>query len=118
MKTGDTIFMVVVIGVAVLLAILKAILKGNLPNWLGFVLMIAASLVAIVGGAATQSYKTIPIGVAGALGSALAWISGATSSGEADSDTLGGVAKNIPLWAWLIIAGLVAAAILVTIFIR
>ncbi len=118
MKTGDVIFMVVVIAVALLITILKAILKGNLPNWLGFILMIAASLVAIVGGAATQSYRTIPIGVAGAVGSALAWIFGGKSSAAAENDTLGGVASGIPLWTWLVIALLVAAAIVVTIFIH
>jgi drug/metabolite transporter (DMT)-like permease len=113
MKPGDIIFMVLVVAVALLVTVLK----NKVPNWLGFILMIAAGLGAIAGGAATKNYKAIPLGTAGALGAIVAWASGATSSAAAADDTLGGVASNIPWWAWLIIAALMVAAIVVTFFI-
>jgi len=124
MNTGEIIFMVAVVAVAVLMTILK----GKVPAWLGFILMLAASLAAVVGGAATKNFKAIPLGVAGIIGTIVAWATGATSSPATnpelpddgsssrrdDPDTLGGVAGNIRWWAWLIIAALVAGAVAVT----
>jgi len=124
MSAGEIVFMVAVVGVAVLMTILK----GKVPAWLGFVLMLAASAVAIVGGATTGNFRAIPLGIAGVAGTIIAWVSGATSSAATnydpsdsgdssrrdDPDTLGGVASNIRWWAWLIILGLVVAAVAVT----
>jgi hypothetical protein len=110
MATGDIIFMVVVVAVAVLVTVLK----GKVPAWLGFVLMLAASVAAIAGGAATKNFKAIPLGVAGVIGTIVAWVTGATSSASASDDTLGGVASNITWWAWLVIAVLVVGAVAVT----
>lgn len=124
MSTGEIIFMVAVVAVAILVTALKS----KVPAWLGFVLMLAASAVAIVGGAATQNYKAIPLGVAGVIGTIIAWATGATSSPATnpelpgpddgqrrdDPDTLGGVANNIKWWAWLIIVALVVGSIAIT----
>jgi hypothetical protein len=125
MTTGEIIFMVAVVAVAVLVTILKS----KLPAWLGFVLMLAACVVAIVGGAVTNNYKAIPLGVAGVIGTILAWVTGAksnpatnpdlpddgtSSSRPDDPDTLGGVASNVGWWAWLIIAALVIGALALT----
>ena len=124
MSIGEIIFMVAVVGVAVLVTILKS----KVPAWLGFILMLAASVVAIVGGAVTNNFKAIPLGVAGVIGTLIAWFAGAksspatnpdlpddgSSSRRDDPDTLGGVAANINWVAWLIIAVLVVAAIAVT----
>jgi len=110
MSIGEIIFMVAVVGVAILVTILKS----KVPAWLGFVLMLAASVVAIVGGAATHNFKAVPLGVAGVIGTIIAWVTGATSSAAASDDTLGGVAENIRWWAWLIIAALVVGAMAVT----
>ena len=99
--------MVLVVGVAILIAILK----NKVPAWLGFVLMLAASVAAIIGSAATKNYKAIPLGAAGVVGTIVAWISGATSKAQASDDTLGGIAENIPWWAWLIIAVLLVAGV-------
>jgi hypothetical protein len=124
MSIGEIIFMLAVVAVAILVTVLKS----KVPAWLGFVLMLAASAVAIVGGAATSNFKAIPLGVAGVIGTIIAWVTGATSSAATnpdlpddgtstrrdDPDTLGGVASHIRWWAWLIIAGLVVAAVAVT----
>lgn len=107
MSTGDAIFMVVVAGVALLVAILK----DKVPAWLGFAAMLVASGVAIVGGAVTREFKVIPSGVAGVVGTIIAWVSGARSSAQADDDTLGGLAKNISFAPWLLIALVVAGAV-------
>jgi hypothetical protein len=110
MSIGEIIFMVAVVGVAVLMAILK----DKVPAWLGFVLMLVASAVAIVGGAVTSEFKAIPLGVAGVIGTIIAWVTGAKSSASADDDTLGGIASNIGFVPWLIIAAVVAGAAAVT----
>ncbi len=109
MEVGDIIFMVVVVAVAILMAVLK----DKVPNWLGFVLMLIASIVAIVGSAATKNYRAIPLGAAGVISTIVAWVSGATSEGQAEDDTLGGIAKKIPWWAWLIIAVLMVAGAII-----
>jgi hypothetical protein len=125
MSTGEIIFMVLVVGVAILVTVLK----DKVPAWLGFVLMLAASVVAIVGGAVTGEFKPIPLGAAGVIGTIIAWIAGAKSSAATnpdlpddgtsssrpdDPDTLGGLASNISFLPWLIIAVVVIAAAAVT----
>jgi len=121
MSTLDIIFMVLVVGVAILMAILK----DKVPSWLGFVLMLAAAIAAIVGGAVTKHYKVIPLAAAGAVGTILLWITGATSkpatnydpdedrerNRDAGGDTLGGIATRIQWWAWLIAAGLLVGGV-------
>jgi len=103
MSVVDILFMVLVIAVAVLMTILK----NKVPAWLGFVLMLAASVTVIIGGAATKHYKPVPLGVAGVLGTVLVWITGATSQPAAGDGTLGGIATGVKWWVWLITAVLV-----------
>jgi len=124
MSIGEIIFMVAVVAVAILMTILKS----KVPAWLGFVLMLAASVVAIVGGAATGGFKAIPLGVAGVIGTIIAWVAGANSAPATnpdppddgssartdDPDTLGGIASRVRWWAWLAIAAVVAGAAAVT----
>jgi len=120
MSALDILFMVLVVGVAILMAILK----DRVPSWLGFVLMLAAAIAAIVGGAATKHYKVIPLAAAGAAGTILLWITGATSRPATNydpdedrdrnrdsADTLGGIATRIQWWAWLIAAGLLVGGV-------
>jgi len=107
MSVGEILFMVLVVAVAVLMAILK----NKMPSWLGFVLMLLASIVAIAGGAATKNYKAIPLGVAGVIGTIVAWVSGATSQPAASDDTLGGIAERVPWYSWLIIAVVLVAGV-------
>jgi len=118
MSVLDILFMVLVVGVAILMAILK----DRVPSWLGFVLMLAAAIAAIVGGAATKHYKVIPLAAAGVVGTILLWITGATSKpatnydpdGDRDrdsADTVGGIATRIQWWAWLIAAGLLVGGV-------
>jgi len=123
MEVGEILFMVLVVAVAILVAALNK----KLPYWLGFIFMLVASAVAIIGGAATGNYKAIPLGVAGVLGTIVAWVSGATSEpatnasgGDDDNDrrrddpdTLGGMARRIRWYAWLIIAVLFVAGVAV-----
>lgn len=120
MSTGEIVFMVAVVAVAALVTALK----GKVPAWLGFLLMLIASIVVIVGSAVTQSYKAIPLGAAGVIGTILVWIFGATSQPATnpdlpggddgqrrdDPDTLGGVASRVSWWTWLIVAVLVLGA--------
>ena len=126
MTVGDYLFM----GAVVLVALLMTVLGSRIPSWLGFVLMLIASIVAIAGGAATHSYKAVPLGIFGVVATILTWVSGATSEPAAnfdggseddrrrdDPDTLGGIARRVPWWAWLSDAGLLAGAIVAAIFI-
>lgn len=125
MSAGEIIFMVLVVGVAISMAVLKS----KVPYWLGFILMLVASAAAIVGGVATKGYKIVPFGVACLLGTIVAWVSGATSKpatsddagGDGDSDrdrdkpdTLGGLASRIRWYAWLIIAALVVGGVAIS----
>jgi hypothetical protein len=105
MSAGEILFMVLVVAVAGLMTALK----DKVPSWLGFVLMLAASVAAIIGSAATKNYKAIPLGVAGVVCTIIAWVSGATSKPQASDDTLGGVAEHIPGLAWVFIAVLMLA---------
>jgi len=117
MSVGEIVFMVAVVAVALLMTVLK----GKVPAWLGFLLMLIASIVVIVGSAVTGGYKAIPLGVAGVIGTILVWIFGATSQPATnpdlpggddgqrrdDPDTLGGVASRVRWWTWLVVAVLV-----------
>jgi hypothetical protein len=109
MSVGEIIFMVLVVGVAIVMAVLK----DKTPSWLGFILMLAAGIVTIIGSAATKNYKAIPLGVASVLGTGILWIGGATSSAATtdDPDTLGGVASKAAWWAWLTATVMVVAAV-------
>ena len=109
MSVGEIIFMVAVVVVAVLMAILK----DKLPAWAGFLLMIAAGIVAIAGGAATKNYRAVPLGVAAVIGTVILWIAGATSAPSVsdDGDTLGGTASNARWYIWLIVAGLLVGGV-------
>ncbi len=122
MSAGEIIFMVLVVGVAILMAVLK----DKMPYWLGFILMLIASAAAIAGGVAMKGYRIIPLGVACLLGTIVAWVSGATSrpatsddaggGGDSDRDrdkpdTLGGLASRVRWYAWVIIAALVVGGV-------
>ena len=115
MSAGELIFMGIVVGVAILVGILAKV-KSDLSKWLGFGLMLAASLVAIIGGIAIGEYRVIPLGVACLLGTLVAFLGGAVFSSATNDDagTLGGVASSMRWWAWVTIVVLIAAAIPVT----
>src|SRR6267142_989465 len=107
MSTGEIIFMVSVIAVAILAAILK-----NKATLLGFGLMLAVCVVNIISSVVTKDYKSLPPEIAFALAVIIAWIIGATSKVEATNDnTLSGVVTNIRWWGWLIIAALIGAGL-------
>lgn len=120
MSVGDTLFMVAVVAVAALVTVLK----GKVPAWLGFSLMLAGCVIVIIGSAATQSYKALPLGVAGLIGTILVWVNGATSSAATnpdlpddgtstrrdDPDTLGGLTSRVRWWAWVVVTALVIGA--------
>jgi drug/metabolite transporter (DMT)-like permease len=109
MSVGEIIFMVLVVGVAIVMAVLK----DKMPSWLGFILMLAAGIVTIIGSAVTKNYKAVPLGAASILATVIVWIGGATSSAATteDPDTLGGVASKAAWWAWLTAAAMVVAAV-------
>jgi hypothetical protein len=83
----------------------------KVPAWLGFGLMLAASLTLIVGGAIVKEFTIIPLGAAGIVGTLIAWIAGAKASPNVDRGTMGGVANNIPTGWWFAILGVMLVGI-------
>lgn len=92
-------------------------LLGWLPAWLGFVLIIAAGIAAIVVGAILPKVGLIAFGVAAILSSALAWWQGASSEPRVNpfDQSFGGVVSKIDGWAWLVVFGLFVVAAIITI---
>ena len=90
-------------------------LLGWLPAWLGFVLIIAAGIAAIVVGAIQGSAGLIAFGVAAIASAALAWWAGARSEPRANpfDRSFGGVVSRLDGWVWLVILGLFVAALLI-----
>lgn len=88
-------------------------LLGWLPAWLGFALIIAAGVLAIVFGILNSSVGLIAIGVWAVVSAIIAWAAGAKSSPRVNpfKRSFGGVVKEIPQIPWLIIAGLLVVAV-------
>ena len=98
----------------------KALLErllGWLPAWLGFVLIIAAGVAAIVVGAIQSNAGFIAFGVAAILSAALAWWQGGRSEprGNPFDQSFGGVVSKIDGWAWLVVFGLFVVALIIAI---
>lgn len=88
-----------------------------MPSWLGFIIGIAVGVVLIVGGAVMHpfSVRLLAWGVWAVASCILAWIAGATAqpayTGTAfGRPTFGARVSAVPLWAWLIVAGLFVVA--------
>lgn len=111
--TWNIIQVAAAVGCALVLAVAR-----KLPDWLGFIFMLAASGLIIGFGFAEHAYKFLPLGFACLIGTIIAWASGASAKPEGDDDSLGGTADAIPMWAWLIIAGLLVVAIILSIVIK
>lgn len=107
-----TVWQVVQVVAAIAVAVIGAVAR-KLPSWLGFLFMLLASALIVIVGFATQAYKFVPLGFACLVGTGIAWIAGATAKPEGDDDTLGGTAEHVPWWAWLIIAVLIVAALVI-----
>jgi hypothetical protein len=90
-------------------------LLGWLPGWLGFVIIIAAGLAAIVAGASSSSAGLIAIGAWAVVSAVLAWVAGATSKAKVNplKRSFGGSVAGIPQWTWLVIAVLLVVAIVI-----
>lgn len=89
--------------------------SGLVPNWVGFGLAIAASVVAIVVGASIEYAGLIAIGAWGVIASIIAWVSGAKSSPDVNpfKKSFGATVKEIDTVPWLIIAVLFVLALII-----
>ncbi len=95
-------------------------LFGWIPNWVGFVLIMAVGVVLLAFGAAKMDAGFIAWGIAAIAAAVLAWLDGARSKPKVSLSpkTFGGVVANVDDWAWLIIFGMFVAALLIGIFTR
>jgi hypothetical protein len=108
MSAWNWIQLAAAVGVALIMAAGR-----KLPAWLGFIFMGAVSILIIVVGVVGKSYRFAPLGVAALASTGIAWVSGAISQPQGDDDTLGGTSDNIPGWAWIVIAVLMVAGIVI-----
>jgi hypothetical protein len=90
---------------------------GRIPNWVGFGLIIAAGITAIVIGAIVPMVAAVAFGVAAIAAAIVAWVDGARSSPDVDpfKPSWGGTVKRVGMAAWLIIFGLFAVAALIAV---
>lgn len=95
---------------------------GWLPGWLGFVLIIAAGVAAIVVGSIspTPYPGLIAFGVAAIVSSVLAWWSGATSEPRVNpfERSFGGIVSRVETWVGLVVIGLFVVAMIIAIVTR
>ncbi len=91
-----------------------------IPNWVGFVLIMAVGVILLAFGAARTDAGFIAWGIAAIAAAVLAWLDGARSKPKVSLSpkTFGGVVANVDDWAWLIIFGMFVAALLIGIFTR
>lgn len=104
------------LAVAIIVAVVGAFGK-QMNKWLGFFMILGAGILMIVMSIISQDWRFLPLGAWAIVSDVLALIANATIESQAEDDTLGGAAKQIPLWAWLIIAALFVVAIVVGLFV-
>ena len=100
------------LAVAIAAAVVGAFGK-QMNKWLGFVMVLAVGILLIVMSAISQDFRFLPLGAWAIVSDILAVIGNATAEAQADDDTLGAAVKNLPGWAWVTIAVLLVAAIVV-----
>ena len=88
-------------------------LLGWLPAWLGYVLIMAAGVVAIVIGIMQSSPGLVAFGVAAILAAALAWWQGGKGEPKGDPSSFGGAVSGLDGWVWLVILGLFVVALII-----
>lgn len=95
-----------------------------IPNWLGFVLIIAAGLTMIIVGVVTKKPALIPFGISAIVASILAWVNGATSQPKiefvppAKKFSFGGTVANVDGWVTVVVILLFAASGVISIFVK
>lgn len=88
------------------------------PYWLGFVLMLIASVASILWGVLSEPPRVtafVAFGVWGIVSTVMAWVSGGTS--RPTGTNVGGIA-SVSNVVWIIVAVLFIAAAIVSIAIR
>ncbi len=99
-------------------AIFERIL-GWLPAWLGFGLIIAAGVAAMIVGAISNpaSAGLIAFGIAAIASAILAWWAGGKSEPRANpfDKSFGGIVSGIDGWVWLVIFGLFVVAVIIAV---
>lgn len=82
-----------------------------MPNWLGFLIIIAIGIVSFIVGVTRHRVDVgfLAFGIAAIASSVLAWINGAQSTPEFTSeDTFGATVTRVKAWVWFIVFGLFA----------
>jgi hypothetical protein len=101
------------LAVAIVVAAVGAIGKG-MNKWIGFFMILGAGILMIVMSIISRDYRFLPLGIWAIVSDFVALADNAVNEAQADDDTLGGSAKNIRAWAWVVIAVLFVAALVVT----
>jgi len=100
------------LAVAIIVAVVSAAGK-SMNKWLGFVMILGAGALMIVMSIISQDYRFLPLGAWAIVSDILALIANATIEPQADDDTLGGAVSRLPAWAWVTVAVLLVAALVV-----
>jgi len=90
-----------------------------IPGWLGFLALIVVGVVMVIVGAAVSPPEAklgfIDFGLCAVAIGTISWISGATSEikGRAGKVGVKVKLKDLPWWAWVANAGVLAAAVII-----
>jgi hypothetical protein len=90
---------------------------GWLPDWVGFCIIIAVGIAAVVVGFIVSSAGLVAFGVAAIASAILAWVAGAQSapSGNPTERTIGARVRYVPDRIWYIVFGLFVIAAIIAI---
>jgi uncharacterized membrane protein YphA (DoxX/SURF4 family) len=90
---------------------------GWLPDWVGFVIIIAVGIAAIIIGFIVSYAGLVAIGVAAIASAILAWVAGAQSApaGNPIKRDFAGRVRNVPDKTWYIIFALIVIAIVIAV---
>ncbi len=90
---------------------------GWLPDWVGFAIIIAVGIAAIIIGFIVSYAGLVAIGVAAIASAILAWVYGAqsTPTGNPVKRDFAGRVRNVPDRIWYIIFALIVIAIIIAV---
>jgi hypothetical protein len=90
---------------------------GWLPDWVGFCIIIAVGIAAVVVGFVVSSAGLVAFGVAAIASAILAWVAAAQSAayGNPTDRTLGARVRYVPDKIWYIVFGLFVIAAIIAI---
>src|SRR5215207_2508961 len=90
---------------------------GWLPDWVGFCIIIAVGIAAVIVGFIVSYAGLVAFGVAAIASAILAWVTGAQSapSGNPTERTIGARVRYVPDRTWYIVFGLFLIAAIIAI---